>query len=154
MDFEEEIATLKLKLEELKNKRHTDYHKYLNLKSIENFITHYDRIKPDSKKSFVLENLNGFIDSFKDLYNPNLDDYLELYNLFIVPVGRLYSSKAGFTFVTRPKYYILYLVIGIIALLVLKLSFWINALLMLSAAIMVYTTIRALNSDKCWGVSY
>ncbi len=84
MSIEQNISELKIRLEKIKNSISPSKYKYLNLKSIDNFITHFEKIIPNSKKEFVLYNLNSFLDAFEEIEPSTITEYLEIYNSFIV----------------------------------------------------------------------
>lgn len=70
--------------------------KYYPLKSIRNYIYHFDQIKDISIKQIVFYNLNTYFDYIKLYPVENMQEAIELHNKYIVSVGKIYEDMYDF----------------------------------------------------------
>jgi hypothetical protein len=72
------------------------YRKYYCLKSIKNFLYHFDEVKDKQFQKDILELLNGYLQEVDHSPIYNMLDGTELCNKYIYPVGKIYERFYNF----------------------------------------------------------
>lgn len=76
--------------------------KYCHLRSVANFINHFDEITSDHKRLIVYNLLNEYMDCLSTNEVSSWDDAKQLFDNYIIPVGLIYNKEAGFKMLISP----------------------------------------------------
>ena len=99
--MDNEMSSLNLRLDELRNRIASNKKKYYHLRSISNFIYHINSQKLIDRK-FVLDKLREFMDFLESNQIDDIHDSLIVFNTFLRPIGELYERDLGFFVMIKP----------------------------------------------------
>ena len=83
--------------------------KYYNLKSVKNFILHFNEISDDESKKIVIKLLGEYLDYISENEIDSLKEAKFLFYEYVYPVGLLYRKHSKFTYFLRPTSLFIYL---------------------------------------------
>jgi len=109
--------------------------KLYHLRSVYNFIVHFDEINEVESKAMVIHLLSEYLDYVYSNEIKSASEAKRLFNEYIYPIGIIYKKEAGFTYFFRPQSILVYLAALNITFLVLKSSIYIFVLLNLVGVI-------------------
>ncbi len=85
--------------------------KYLNLKSINNFILHYNELVTFQMKNQVEELLEDYLDFLLEKGEVSQSEAKSVFYKYIQPIGDIYVKRVGFSFYTKPSTIAFFLVL-------------------------------------------
>ncbi len=94
-------ADLIKKFNEFQGELHSD-RKYCHLRSVANFINHFDEITSEHNQLRVYHLLNDYMDCLSTNEGRSWDDAKQLFDEYIIPAGLIYNKEAGFKMIISP----------------------------------------------------
>jgi len=73
---------------------------YIHYRSFRNFVTHFDEIRDDQTKSFVLELLSDYVGEVRNKKDHDFSaphDWKRLAKMYLMPLSRIYRKKYGYS---------------------------------------------------------
>jgi hypothetical protein len=98
---------------EVKNKTTANEARYFHVSTIENLITHFQRIKTDNDKNWVYESLVEYFEKCSEFLPPiDKETSNDLYHAYIDKLTDYYSNNLGFVMlINRAIIYFIYLIV-------------------------------------------
>ena len=97
-------------------------YKWYHLKSVYNFIQHFNEIDNKASQEKVASLLLHYLDYISENYVDSYEDAKKLFTNFIYPVGLIYKKHARFIYLLRPQSIFIYLIFLNVLLLVFRAS--------------------------------
>jgi len=76
--------------------------KYYHLNSISNFFFHFDALRDEESKQFVLDSLTACFSYYEEHSINNVRESMQLFQQYLIPVGKIYQQQLGFFVFTKP----------------------------------------------------
>jgi hypothetical protein len=86
--------------------------KYYHLNSISNFFFHFDSLKNDVSKQFVMNSLTACFKYYEEHAIINVRQSMDAFQQYLIPVGKIYQKQIGFFVFTKPSTMLLLIVSG------------------------------------------
>jgi hypothetical protein len=106
-----DISNLEIELERFKNNLGNNK-KYYHLNSISNFFFHFDSLQDDESKQFVLNSLTACLSYYEDHAINTVRESMQIFQQYLIPVGKIYQQQAGFFVFTKPLMMLLLIISG------------------------------------------
>lgn len=109
-------------LGEIKDEKQIDFHKYFHLKTIENFVIHFDELNYSVRED-VYKLIIEYLNVIKDINIKNVkNDSIELYRNYVYPIAIDYYSKIGFVPYAKNTTLFTIFFLGLVVMLLFELS--------------------------------
>jgi hypothetical protein len=109
--------------------------KYIHEISIKNFLYHINEVKPENKRDFVHNQIHSFLTELEKDFVPDAAGILELYKMYLEPVGQEYSNKLGFIIAIKKKSMFVFLSAFLLLFLLLNLQVYYYVFLLVAFSI-------------------
>lgn len=76
--------------------------KFYHLKTIENFIYHFNQIKYQKDREFVLSSLSFCLEYYKVNSIKDINHSLVVFKKYLEPIGTIYQEQVGFSILIKP----------------------------------------------------
>jgi hypothetical protein len=86
--------------------------KYYHLNSISNFFFHFDSLKDDISKQLVMDSLTACFKYYEEHAIGNVKQSMDVFQQFLIPVGKIYQKQVGFFVFTKPSVMLLLIASG------------------------------------------
>jgi hypothetical protein len=86
--------------------------KYYHLNSIGNFFFHFDNLRDDESKQFVIDSLTACFAYYEEHRIDNISDSMKTFQQYLIPVGKIYQKQLGFFVFTKPPMMLLLITSG------------------------------------------
>jgi len=84
--------------------------KYYHLKSMYNFLQHFNEIPDRERKEKVFNSLNEYLNYITENDIVSTKECRHVFFTFIEPVGLIYKKCCGFSYILRPQSLVVYLI--------------------------------------------
>jgi len=128
--------------------------RFYHLKSISNFIEHFDEISDEKSKNNVLELLYNYINHIA--YN-NVNSNKECQRLFyeyINPIGMVYKKYCDFSYFIRPQSIFFYQIIFNLLIFLIKLELTVIVIINLAITGLIFFMYKKGKSTKVYSVNW
>jgi hypothetical protein len=106
-----EIADFQIEIKALKDVLDSSHKKYYHLNSIENFLFHFNSLNNDNRE-IVLRLLIQCFDYYRVHSIRNIYESLDVFQIYLKPIGKIYESQLGFSIYIKPWLFLLYIIPG------------------------------------------
>lgn len=86
--------------------------KYYHLNSISNFFFHFNSLQDEESKQFVMDSLTACFSYYEAHAITNIGESKQVFEAYLVPVGKIYQTQVGFFVFTKPWMMLLLTVSG------------------------------------------
>jgi hypothetical protein len=106
-----DITNLEIELEKYKENLGATK-KYYHLNSISNFFFHFDSLKDDASKQFVMDSLKACFSYYEEHSITTVGQSMSIFKEYLIPVGKIYQKQLGFFVFTKPSVMFLLIISG------------------------------------------
>lgn len=124
------------------------------LKSLHNFLLHFDEIENDFDSHEILKLINEYLDYINYHNIETKEECKELYFKFIHPIGVLYSKYAGFNILFRYQSILIAVALINLIILFLKINIFLMILINLIGTGLVIYFINKSKTTRVFGINW
>jgi hypothetical protein len=86
--------------------------KYYHLNSISNFFFHFNDLRDDESKQFVMDSLTACLAYYESHAINTIKESMDIFQQYLIPVGKIYQKQLGFFVFTKPAMMLLFMATG------------------------------------------
>jgi len=125
-----------------------------HLKSIHNFLIHFEELTLDSDREIVFETLNEYLEFISVNTIDSNNECKKLFYEYIRPVGLIYQKKAGFKYLLGPDSIVVLFVLINITLLILNANLYLFIIFSFIGILFIIFSIYKRSGTKVYQIGW